>query len=277
MRGSINKKVSNMKTYATKLHLSDYLREPLVRRIVNTLNIPQGSKGADIGCGIGSNTLILAEAVGKAGSVVGIDLSADLIKEARNRAASSGLSSRVEFKKGDMNALTFSDNSLDWAWSMDCVGYAPGNSVDLLKEIARVVKPGGPVFILAWSSQQLLPGYPQLEVRLNATTAGIAPFVQANPPESHFLKALGWFEVAGLKEYTAQTFVGSVQVPLTDEQRKALISLFDMRWGTLKSELSENDWNKFQRLCHPDSPDLILNCSDYYGFFTYTMFHGKAA
>jgi demethylmenaquinone methyltransferase/2-methoxy-6-polyprenyl-1,4-benzoquinol methylase len=76
---------------------------------------------------------------------------------------------------------------------------------------------------------------------------------------------IGWFEVAGLKEYTAQTFIGSIQVSLTDEQRKALISLFDMRWGTPKSELSENDWNKFQRLCHPDSPDLILNCSDYYG------------
>ncbi|MCP3876137.1 MAG: hypothetical protein GY699_23700 [Desulfobacteraceae bacterium] len=45
-------------------------------------------------------------------------------------------------------------------------------------------------------------------------SAGIAPFANGQPPESHFLKALGWFEAAGLKEYTVQTFVGSVQAPI---------------------------------------------------------------
>ena len=269
--------MENFNNYATRLYLSDFLRKPLVRTIVNTLNLPQGSKGVDIGCGIGSNTLILAEAVGRPGNVVGIDLYGDLINYAKKRAEQSGLSSQTVFRKGDMNALSFKDNSFDWAWSMDCVGYSPGNNVDLLKEISRVVKPGCPVFILAWSSQQLLPGYPQLEARLNATSAGIAPFVHGQSPEYHFLKALGWFEAAGLKECTAKTFVGSVQAPITEEQRKALISLFEMRWGSSKSELSENDWMEFQRLCHPGSPDFILNFSDYYGFFTYTMFQGIVA
>ena len=269
--------MKNLNNYATKLYLSDFLREPLVRTIVNTLNLPQGSSGVDIGCGIGSNTLILAEAVGKSGSVVGIDLSKDFINYAKKRVEQSEVSSQIGFRKGDMNALSFNNNSFDWAWSMDCVGYAPGDAVDLLKEISRVLKPGGTVFILAWSSQQLLPGHPHLEAHLNATSAGIAPFANNQPPESHFLKALSWFEAAGLKEYAATTFVESVQSPLTNEQRKALISLFEMRWGTQNPELSENDWKKFQRLCHPDSPDFILNCFDYYGFFTYTMFQGKVA
>ncbi len=275
MTERISDKEDNLNNYTAKLYLSDFLREPLVRTIVNSLYLPYGGRGVDIGCGIGSNTLILAEAVGESGNVVGIDLSADFINYAQKRAAGKGLSSRTDFQKGDMNFLSFNDNTFDWAWSMDCVGYAPGNALDLLKEIARIVKPGGSVFILAWSSQQLLPGYPQLEARLNTTSAGIAPFIHGQPPESHFLKALGWFETAGLKEHFAETFVGSVQAPLNDEQRKALISLFEMRWGMPKSELPENDWKKFQRLCQPGSPDFILNCSDYYGFFTYTMFHGK--
>ena len=275
MTGIIDKKGFRMSNYATQLYLSDFLRQPLIRTIVNTLNLPQGSTGVDIGCGIGSNTLILAEAVGKSGNIVGIDLSEDFINDAKKRAEIAGLSSQIDFRNRDMKSLSYNDHFFDWAWSMDCVGYAPGNAVNMLKEIARVVKPGGTVFILAWSSQQLLPGYPQLEARLNATSAGIAPFANDQPAKSHFLNALGWFEAAGLKEYTVQTFVGSVQAPLTDEQRKALISLFEMRWGIPKHELSENDWIEFQRLCHPDSPGFILKCHDYYGFFTYTMFHGK--
>jgi demethylmenaquinone methyltransferase/2-methoxy-6-polyprenyl-1,4-benzoquinol methylase len=263
-----------MSTYATKLHLSDFLREPLIRTIINTLKLPGGSTGIDIGCGIGSNTLLLAEAVNKSGNIVGIDLCEDLLKYAQKRAA---MCPRVVFRKGDMNAVFSADNAFDWAWSMDCVGYSSNDNVSLLKEIVRIVKPGGPIFILAWSSQQLLPGYPQLEARLNATSTGIAPFTNGQPPETHFLRALGCFKRAGIKECIAQTFVGNIQAPLSDEKRNALISLFEMRWGTPKSELSENDYKEFKRICHPNSPDFILNCSDYYAFFTYTMFHGKVA
>jgi ubiquinone/menaquinone biosynthesis C-methylase UbiE len=277
MAGRIDKKGFKMSDYATKLFLSDSLREPLIRTIINTLNLPKESAGVDIGCGIGSNTLLLAEAVGKFGNIVGIDLSEDLLKYAQKRAEREAVSPQIVFRKGDMNSLLINDNSFDWAWSMDCVGYSPGDSVYLLKEISRIVKPGGSIFILAWSSQQLLPGYPQLEARLNATSTGIAPFVNGQPPATHFLRALGWFEAAGIKEYTAQTFVGNIQAPLNNEKRKALISLFEMRWGTPKSELSEYDYLEFKRLCHPNSPDFILSCPDYYGFFTYTMFHGKLA
>lgn len=263
--------------YAARLYSSDFLRNSLIRDVIRGLNLPRGSRGLDIGCGIGSNTLILAEAVGSSGHIAGLDLSDDLLAHARQRANQAHLSQRISFQKGDMNRLCFRDNSFDWAWSMDCAGYAPGNPAALLKEIARVVKPGGSVFILAWSSQQLLPGYPQLEARLNATSAGIAPFVKGQDPGLHILRAAGWFKAAGFKVCNACTFVGDVQAPLTCENRQALISLFEMRWGSPKSELAENDWAEYQRLCLPGSRDFILNCPDYYGFFTYTLFHGKTA
>jgi len=141
----------------------------------------------------------------------------------------------------------------------------------------RVVRPGGSVAIMAYSSQQLLPGYPSLEARLNATSAGIAPFVEGKRPKLHFLCALGWFQDIGLKEPTATTFVNEVFAPLGDDVRAALQSLFQMRWEKAKSEVSEEDWEEFQRLCQPDSPDHILNRSDYYAFFTYSMFQGKVA
>ncbi|KAF5416803.1 MAG: hypothetical protein C5S49_04300 [Candidatus Methanogaster sp.] len=51
-----------------------------------------------------------------------------------------------------MNNLPFDDDAFDWVWSANCAGYAPGDPLPVLKELARVVKPGGSVIILAWPS-----------------------------------------------------------------------------------------------------------------------------
>jgi demethylmenaquinone methyltransferase/2-methoxy-6-polyprenyl-1,4-benzoquinol methylase len=176
-----------------------------------------------------------------------------------------------------VSKLPFDHDTFDWVWSVDCVGYPTGEPVTLLKELARVVKPRGTIAILFWSSQQLLPGYPLLEARLNATSLGIAPFVKGRRPESHFLRALGSFRDAGLEEPRAQTFVGNIQAPLSDDIRSALISLFQMRWGEPRSELTPEEWEEYQHLCQPQSPDFILDLPDYHAFFTYSMFHGKVA
>jgi len=176
-----------------------------------------------------------------------------------------------------VNRLPFDDDAFDWAWSANCVGYHPAEPLPLVRELTRVVKPGGSVAILAWSSQQLLPGYPLLEARLNATSSGIAPFVRGKRPELHFLRALGWFREAGLEEPTAQTFVGDVHAPLSDDMRSALMALLEMRWPGVRSEVTPEDWAEFQRLCQPESPDFILDLTDYYAFFTYSMFRGKVA
>ncbi|MFC1547798.1 class I SAM-dependent methyltransferase [Candidatus Neomarinimicrobiota bacterium] len=266
-----------MDSYAHKLYLADFLREPVIRRAIQALQLPVGSKGLDAGCGIGSHTFLLAEAVAPSGRVTGLDLSPNLLAQAYEIAKSSNLSAQVTFKKGDINHLPFEENTFDWIWSVDCAGYAPGNPVSLLEELARVVKPGGILAILAWSYQQLLPGYPLLEARLNTTAAGLAPFKKGTTPETHFMRAPGWFHKVGLRETLGQTFVGDVQVPMSDTIRDALVSLFEMRWGGAERELSRKDRVEYQRLCQPASPDFILNLPDYYAFFTYTLFHGKVA
>ena len=151
-----------------------------------------------------------------AGHVTGLNLSPEQLAYSREAAKESELSKYVSFREGDMNILPFDDDTFDWVWSMDCVGYAPVEPLPLISELVRVVKPGGTVAVLAWSSQQLLPGHPSLEARINATSAGIAPFVKGKNPEKHFLRALGWFRDAGMEDLTTQTFVSSVNAPLSD-------------------------------------------------------------
>jgi demethylmenaquinone methyltransferase/2-methoxy-6-polyprenyl-1,4-benzoquinol methylase len=150
-----------------------------------------------------------------------------------------------------------------------------GNLLPVMKELMRVTRPGGKIAILAWSSQQLLPGYPMLEARLNATCSVYAPYFTGMLPQAHFMRALGAFHHAGLQGVTAQTFVGQVQAPLSGGVRQALFSLFQMLWGTPQPGVAPEDWAEFRRLCLSESDECILSLPDYYAFFTYTMFQGS--
>jgi demethylmenaquinone methyltransferase/2-methoxy-6-polyprenyl-1,4-benzoquinol methylase len=186
-----------MDFFVQMAYVSNPLREPILRHAIQALQLPLGSRGLDAGCGIGLQALLLAESVGPTGHVTGLDLSPEVLAYAKDIVKQAGLPERITFREGDVNKLPFDDDSFDWAWSVDCVGYAPMEPLPLVKELARVVKPGGSVAVLAWSSEQLLPGHPVLEARLNGTSAGIAPFVTGKKPESHFMRALGWFRDAG--------------------------------------------------------------------------------
>jgi demethylmenaquinone methyltransferase/2-methoxy-6-polyprenyl-1,4-benzoquinol methylase len=154
------------------------------------------------------------------------------------------------------------------------VGYDPSHPLQGIQEIKRVIKSGGRLALLYYSSQQLLPGYPFLEARLNATSAGIAPYSKRMKPEKHSLKLLYWFNQVGLYNPTVRTFTRDIQAPITDEIRHALIELLIMRWENAQSELSSEDWELYKRITNPESPEFILDSPYYYGFFTYTLFHG---
>jgi ubiquinone/menaquinone biosynthesis C-methylase UbiE len=261
--------------YLRRMIVSQPLIEPTVCSAIQELQLPSGSRGLDAGCGIGLQALLLAEAVGPNGHVTGLDISPEFLRHAEEVVKRSGLSERISFREGDVRELPFDDDTFDWAWSSSCVGYSASlEPLPLVKELARVVKPAGSVAIFAWSSEKLLPGYPLLEARLDATSSGIAPFVKGKRPELHFLRGLGWFRDAGLEEPTARTFAGDAHAPLSDDLRGALAALFEMRWPGVESDLAQEDWAEYQRLCLPESPEFIVDHPDYYAFFTCSMFYG---
>lgn len=256
-------------TYLRYLEETDSLREQTNLDIIAALDLPTGSSGLDVGCGVGTQALMLADAIGPRGRVTGLDIKPEFLERARAVTAAKGMSDRVTFEEGDYNRLPFDDGTFDWVWSSDCLGYIP-----LTNEVTRVIKPGGSLNILFWSSEQLLPGYPLLESRLRATTAGLAPFSIESKPETHPLRALTRLREAGLTSTKVLTFITTVHAPLSPEIHQAMTDILEMRWPDVESELSKEDSELYRRLTDPGSPDFVLDLPDYYGFFTYSVFRG---
>ncbi len=266
---------TDVSRYMQNLLVSEPLRETVLKTAMLSLDLPADSKGLDVGCGLGLGTRLLSAIVGPEGHVTGLDINQLFIEKARSLADHTPHGQRITFQVGDVKQLPWDDDSFDWASSVDFIGYGSLDTTDLLSQLVRVVKPGGKVFIMAWSSQMLLPGYPFLEAMLNASPSGIAPFKNHMNPAQHFLRGRSWFSQAGLSQARAQTFVGSINAPLSSDLRDAMIDLLHMRWNDSRSEVSAEVREEYQRLCTVESPDFILNLPEYYAFFTYTMIHAR--
>jgi demethylmenaquinone methyltransferase/2-methoxy-6-polyprenyl-1,4-benzoquinol methylase len=262
-------------SYLEQLIKTDPIRESTIRSIIKELQPPTGSSGLDVGCGVGTQALMLADAVGPKGRIIGVDVSNEFLSYAQSVTKKAGKSKQVTFQEGDMNDLPFEDNIFDWAWSMDCAGYHPDEPLIPLKEMVRVVKPGGFVTILGWTSEMLLPGFPLLEKKLGTTDPGLAPFKKGMDPKKHFCGALWMLQEIGLKDLLVRTFLGDIHAPLSEKSREALILLIDMRWEGVESELSDEDILQFHQLCDPKSDEFILNLPHYYAYFIYSQFSGK--
>ena len=105
---------SDTDRYIQRLLVTNPLREPVLRSAIQALHLPVGSHGLDAGCGIGLQTVLLAEAVGPAGHITGLDLSPEFLLQVEEFVKVSGLSKQISFREGNVNELPFDDDTFDW-------------------------------------------------------------------------------------------------------------------------------------------------------------------
>ncbi len=101
----------------------------------------EGETVLDLGSGAGADVFISAQRVGPSGRVIGLDMTDEMLALARSNAKRAGVAN-VEFVKGDIENIPLPDASVDVVIS-NCVINLSGDKPQVLREAARVLRPGG--------------------------------------------------------------------------------------------------------------------------------------
>jgi ubiquinone/menaquinone biosynthesis C-methylase UbiE len=120
---------------------------PSAEEFMARLALRPGMRVLDVACGSGNLAIIAARRGCAAG---GVDIAANLVAQARERAAAERLN--IEFVEGDAEALAYPDQKFDAVVSMYGAMFAPRPDV-VSSELFRVTKPGGFVAMANWTPE----------------------------------------------------------------------------------------------------------------------------
>ena len=116
----------------------------------------------DVGCGTGVVTRSIAKRPDVAGHIIGSDYSPALISAAQDKAKEVGLDERIDFRVGDIHHLDFADNQFDIVIAHTVVSHI-SSPEQAIKELGRIVKPGGWIAIFDGDYASITFAYPDDE------------------------------------------------------------------------------------------------------------------
>jgi demethylmenaquinone methyltransferase/2-methoxy-6-polyprenyl-1,4-benzoquinol methylase len=241
--------------------------------------LPSGSRGLDVGCGVGLYGLWLAEAVGNGGHVVGIEPEEERVEAARSLVGGRLDTKRLAFRDGDGTSIPEPARSFDWIWCGDVLHHIV-ETEQALKEFLRVVRPGGRIIIKESQvlSALFLPGHPELErriqlaeIRRTLEEGGGRSFQERRQTTLASLRAVGLADVA------VRTYLLERRAPLGAADHDYIQStVFTRNWGERVRELlTPEDWKQRSTLCDAGSPENILKNPDYFCVYPITVFAAR--
>lgn len=155
--------------------------------------IQKGNTVIDLGSGAGNDCFIARAITGESGKVIGIDFTERMIEKARENVEKLGFNN-VEFRLGDIENMPVSANVADVVVS-NCVLNLVPNKFNVLKDVYRVLKPGGHFSI----SDIVLEG--ELPAKLREAAEMYAGCVSGAIQKNVYLELI---ETTGFKNITVQ-------------------------------------------------------------------------
>jgi len=171
----------------------------------------------DVGGGSGEPSLTIAPIVGESGSVTYTDPSEGMVRATRDEAGRRRLTN-IRLHQCPAEQLPFPDNCFDVAVSRLAVMFFP-DALAGLREILRVLKPGGNLSFVVWARREFNPFF-------NVVTESLEKFIQVETEDEDTPGAFRFAEPgklasllteAGATAVTERTFEFSIEAPITPE------------------------------------------------------------
>jgi SAM-dependent methyltransferase len=169
-----------------------------IAEVVAELRLRPGGTLVDLGCGRGGYGLEIAARTGA--RLVGIDFSAEAVRQAREQGRRLGAT--AEFGVGDLAATGLGAGSADAVLCVDAIQFAPQSDA-AYREIRRVLTTGGRAVVTCWEplcrGDERLPGrLRQVDLGAGLTAAGFAGVQVRDRPGWRARERAMWEEAATL-------------------------------------------------------------------------------
>ncbi len=175
--------------------------------VLDAAAVAPGQRVLDVACGTGVLARDAVARVGDAGAVVGLDRNQGMLDVAQ------GLSDQVDWRLGQAEAMPFADAAFDAVVSQFGLMFFEDRAA-ALREMVRVLRPGGTLAVAVWASLDVTPGYAEMVnilQRLFGDTAADAlraPYVLGDPAALQSL-----FADAGIADARVATHDGVATFP----------------------------------------------------------------
>jgi SAM-dependent methyltransferase len=194
-------------------------------RLASRLNIIEGMKVLDVGCGDGTTAIPMARL---GADVLGVDIARNLVDAGNARVRNEAVL-KCRFQEGDATNLEeLEDESFDLVVSIFGVMFAP-RPADVARELVRVTRTGGRIIMGNW-----IPGDPTFVAQVLKISAAYTP-----PPPEGFVSPMLWgveshvterFELAGISSKNI-SFKRETFTFITDNSPADFIELFREYYG----------------------------------------------
>lgn len=268
---------SPTRDYSRKLELFNAFAKPEIRRLISNLELERGMRILDAGCGTGEALSWFQEAVGAAGSIVGIDLSAAHVAIARKGALPHTKIIQYDLMQAPLEIAGF-----DLIWCVNTVNHIRDRML-AANHLRNLLRSGGR---LAFGQSSLLPDmFFAWDSRLERVTNEA---VRRYYRERYQLQEtdlasvrnlLGILRGVGLCNVTVQTTSIERTSPIDADTRSYLQeAIFRDTWGErLRPYLSADDFAQLACLCDPGSAQYALHRPDFHFLQTFTLATGQLA
>ncbi len=127
-----------------QIHIGGFVESMIMAK---QAGINEGQKVLDLCSGVGGGLRFLVKNFKVQG--YGLENSDHMLAEAKKRTQAEGLAEQIEYRQGNVMNIPWDDNTFDVIWGEDAWCYIDSKET-LIKEAARVLKPGGVIAFSDW-------------------------------------------------------------------------------------------------------------------------------